>query len=69
MPYKEQIEFIRQYATTYTFSGPISNPNLIATNVCCDIHLSNEIYVLQTDFIPILNFLTIILNIKSLIFI
>ncbi|WP_234385014.1 aminotransferase class I/II-fold pyridoxal phosphate-dependent enzyme [Allofrancisella guangzhouensis] len=46
-PYKEQIDFIKTYATTYTFSGPISNPNLIATDVCCDIHLSSEIYALQ----------------------
>ncbi|MEY8768773.1 aminotransferase class I/II-fold pyridoxal phosphate-dependent enzyme [Francisella philomiragia] len=44
---QQQVDFIKTYATTYTFSGPLPNTNLIATNICCDIHLSDEINHLQ----------------------
>jgi 7-keto-8-aminopelargonate synthetase-like enzyme len=47
LPSKDQVSFVKQYATTYTFSGPISIPNLLAIEECANIHLSGEIYKLQ----------------------
>ncbi|MBK2295760.1 aminotransferase class I/II-fold pyridoxal phosphate-dependent enzyme [Francisella philomiragia] len=47
MPYIEQIDFLLQYCTTYTFSGPLSIPTLEVINKSCDIHLSKKIDLLQ----------------------
>ncbi|APD50606.1 aminotransferase class I/II-fold pyridoxal phosphate-dependent enzyme [Francisella hispaniensis] len=47
MPYQEQIDFILQFCTTYTFSGPLSVPSLEVINKSSEIHLSPQIDLLQ----------------------
>ncbi|APC91614.1 MULTISPECIES: aminotransferase class I/II-fold pyridoxal phosphate-dependent enzyme [Francisella] len=56
MPHQEQIDFILQYCTTYTFSGPLSVPSLEVINKSCEIHLSTHINLLQQKLRNNLNY-------------
>ena len=40
-------EKIRKYSNPYIFGGPLAIPTIAAANASADIHLSEEIYVLQ----------------------